>query len=114
MANLSGVGAFGAYTLTVTPEALHSGADGITANVNKLRDAFDKITNTARNTASYWQGEAGDAHRELFELIKPVMEEILARYSEHAGDLHDIASTYSGAEDSIVKEVESLPPSPLS
>jgi len=113
MAAVSGVGSFGAFTLKVTPEELKSKSQTITTEINNLRNALETMQNVARKTTQYWSGDAGDAHRELFESIAPIMDEVLNRYTEHNTSLDNIASNYIEAESEIVKASESLPNSPL-
>ncbi|MBE6758571.1 MAG: WXG100 family type VII secretion target [Ruminococcaceae bacterium] len=113
MAGISGTGPFGAFTLTVTPEELLGQAATIDTEVQGLRELLDRMLSMAEKTDFYWKGDAAEAHRELFESVRPQMEELLRRYTEHNADLKQIAERYIETEHQVVQETDSLPVSPL-
>lgn len=113
MAAISGTGPFGAFTLKVTPEDLKGKAQEISTQISSMRSSLDSMLSLAAKTVQYWTGDAADVHRELFESVRPLMEDVLNRYTEHNASLEQIADRYIETENQIVQDSESLPVSPL-
>lgn len=94
--------------LRVEPEKLQQTAEGINGRVTKLSAAFDSMREAMNRTNGYWIGEAGDAHRRAFLEQQPRREEILARLSEQAADLLQMAGVYVSVEKENVELTQSL------
>ena len=106
----SGTGGYSIETIRVSPEQLNTAAGQVTAKISNAKNHFDSISQLAENTAGFWSGDAGDKYRKLFVERKPEMEEIFARFREHASDLQTLAANYISKETEIKSLVEeSLP-----
>lgn len=106
MANTIGV-------LQVTPEEMQNAAAQLSGYLKTMEEAFASMKKTMAGTAWYWGGEAGDAHRRLFEGQISKTEEIIARYQEHITDLNAMSGVYSQAEQTAAAAAEQLPVSNL-
>ena len=99
-----------AIILRVNPEQLIAVSDQVTAKITSAKRAFGELSETAESTVNFWLGKAGDTYRKLFSEGKPAMEEVFARFSEHATDLKVIGAKYAGQEAEIKTIIqESLP-----
>lgn len=102
MANTIGV-------LQVTPEEMQSAASQLAGYLKTMEEAFASMKTTMQGTSGYWVGEAGDAHRRLYEGQISKTEEIIARYQEHVTDLNAMAGVYGQAEQTAAATAEQLP-----
>nr|WP_288827933.1 WXG100 family type VII secretion target [uncultured Clostridium sp.] len=115
MANLQSIdigalkSTFGSVTFKVTPEVLNSKANEVSSLIKKVRMEFEHLNTSINRTKAYWIGEAGDAHRKVYEDQKPGIDEILRRLEEHPRDLVSIAQTYTDTELEIKEYISSLP-----
>lgn len=96
-------------TLQVTPEEMQEAASQLSGYLSTMQECFSAMKNTMSNTIGYWVGEAGDAHRRLYENQVDKTEEIIRRYQEHITDLNTMAGVYSDAELKAAAEAEQLP-----
>lgn len=93
----------------VTPEVLQQKSQEVAAEVNKLRGLFADVQQAVNGTASFWQGEAGTAHRDAYNSHNEDFNTMLARLQEHVTDLNSIAGNYIEFENKI-KEIENVLP----
>ena len=100
-------------TLKVTPEEMVAAASELSGCVNRMNECFNQMKNLMAASNSYWVGEAGDAHRRLYEQQIPKTEEIISRYNEHVRDLNEMAGVYSEAESAADSIADELPASIL-
>lgn len=96
-------------TLKVSPEELAAAASELSAYVSNMNECFSQMQKTMTQSVSYWVGEAGDAHRQLYEEQVEQTREIIARYTEHVRDLHEMTGIYTEAESTVLNRVEELP-----
>ena len=96
-------------TLKVTPEEMAAAASELSGYVANMSECFTQMKNTMVQSASYWVGEAGDAHRQLYNEQVEKTEEIIARYTEHLRDLNAMAGVYSEAEAQAEAKADELP-----
>ena len=99
--------------LLVSPEDMQKAASTLSTQVNNMNTCFEQMKITMQQTVSYWVGEAGEAHRKLYEQQVEKTQEIIARYTEHVNDLNTMAGVYSEAETRAATLAEELPTSTL-
>ena len=99
----------GSVSLKVTPEVLTSKSSDVANRVSKMKTYFDDLQSLVQKTSGYWEGEAGDKHRQMYKELEDEIEEILLRLGEHPVDLVTIAQKYSDVELKIQEEIQSLP-----
>ena len=99
--------------LTVTPEEMQAAASELSGYVSVMSECFQQMRSTMTQTGGYWVGEAGEAHRKLYQDQTEKIDEIIARYNEHVRDLNEMAGVYSQAEQEAAAMVEELPMSLL-
>ena len=99
--------------LLVSPEEMEKAASALSTQVTNMKDSFDQMKATMQQTAAYWVGDAGEAHRKLYEQQVEKTKEIIARYTEHVNDLNTMAGVYSEAETRAATLAEELPTSTL-
>lgn len=100
-------------TLTVTPEELQNASSVLAGYVRNMEACFSEVKRTMNASSTYWVGEAGDAHRALYESKVSETEEFIARCEEHIRDLNEMAGVYTEAENTAINEIEQLPLSNL-
>lgn len=91
-------GSIGEYTLRVDPSDLQAQAGELQKYITSTRRLFDSVSSCFDGLANYWEGEASDAYRNRFTQMKPDVEEMFSRLSEHYTDLNSIAAVYTGVE----------------
>lgn len=96
-------------TLKVAPEEMIAAASELSGYVSAMNDCFTNMKNTMAQSSSYWVGEAGDAHRKLYQEQVAKTEEIISRYTEHVRDLNAMAGVYIEAEQTAQAKAEELP-----
>ena len=102
-------GITGHVTLKVTPEVLTSKSSEVANRVTKMKTYFDDLKALMEKTSAYWEGEAGDKHRQMYKDLIEEVDEILRRLGEHPVDLVTIAQKYSDVELKIQEEIQALP-----
>lgn len=96
-------------TLKVSPEEMQAAASELSGYVSTMNECFQQMKNTMDQTAIYWVGEAGNAHRDLYQAQVQKTEEIIARYNEHVRDLNTMAGVYAEAEAQAEEAADELP-----
>ena len=96
-------------TLKVSPEEMVSAASELSGYVSAMRECFQQMKSIMSQSETYWVGEAGDAHRQLYQDQVAKTEEIIARYTEHVTDLNTMAGVYSEAEAQAEAKSDELP-----
>ncbi len=95
--------------IVVTPEVLESKAREVREYIRVTESTFQDIENKVARTTAYWNGEAADHHRKLFNDEKAEIENILKRLKEHPKDLEIMAGVYKEAEAEVTKTNERIP-----
>ena len=95
--------------LKVTPEQMEAAASELSGYVSSMSECFQQMKNTMDQTAVYWVGEAGNAHRQMYQEQVTKTEEIIARYTEHVRDLYTMAGVYIEAEQTAQAMADELP-----
>lgn len=93
----------------VTPDILTNQASEVTNLIREVQTQFDAINTLVSKTKSYWIGEAGDAHRNMYDTQKERVEEMIRRLDEHPRDLVTMAQKYSETELQIKNLISELP-----
>lgn len=99
----------GDIEIKVKPEQLIAKADEVTQRLNKLKAAFSQMDALVNGSKSYWRGQAGDAHREIYKGEREAVDEMLKRLDEHPADLRAIALNYIEGEALVTQISASLP-----
>lgn len=100
-------------TLKVTPEEMQAAASELSGYISNMNNCFQRMKTTMDQTASYWVGQAGNAHRQMYLSQVAQTEEIIARYTEHVRDLNAMAGVYTEAEQTAQNLADELPMSIL-
>ena len=95
--------------LKVSPEEMQAMAATLSGYVRTMDECFRTIKNTMATSSVYWVGDAGNAHRALYEEQVEYTEQIVARYTEHVKDLNTMAGVYAEAEQTAQTAAEELP-----
>lgn len=94
--------------IKVTPAQLREKAQSVEIEVSNMQERLEDLENKLNGTASYWIGEAGDLHRELYKEQKSDVEIMIKRWSEHAKDLIEMADKYDNVEREVSNIATSL------
>ena len=100
-------------TLMVSEEEMQAAAAELSGYISNMDVCFQRMKRTMEQTCLYWTGDAGDAHRQLYQEQVETTEEILARYQEHVIDLNEMAGIYVQAATNIAAMIDELPVSEL-
>ena len=95
--------------LTVSPEEMQAAATELNGYVVQMQSSFNTMKKLMENSAQYWVGDAGNAHRSMYQEQVEQTEQIVARYTEHVRDLNAMAGVYSQAEQTATRQAEELP-----
>lgn len=95
--------------IKVTPEEMAAAASELSGYISTMNECFQQMKNTMQQCESYWVGEAGNAHRNLYQEQVAATEETIARYQEHVRDLNTMAGVYSEAEAQATAKADELP-----
>lgn len=96
-------------SFTVTPEVLLQKSQQIGAEVSRLRGLFGTVQQAVNETSAFWQGEAGEAHRNAYNSHTEDFDTMLVRLQEHVTDLNAIAGNYISFEQQVQQLEEALP-----
>lgn len=96
-------------SLTVEPDILLSQARAADSSINKMKNIFTELESIVNGTNSYWIGEAGDAHRQIYQGKKEEISDIFARLKEDVCDLQQMASLYAATENEVTEIANDLP-----
>lgn len=99
--------------MIVSKEEMRAAAAELSGYVANMDDCFQRIMQTMERTNSYWTGDAGDAHRQLYHEQIETTQEIIVRYQEHVADLNQMAGVYHETVVSIGALIDELPISDL-
>lgn len=95
--------------IKVSPAELSEKALEILARVKLVEQRFRQIEQSVIRSNGYWNGEAGELHRQVYQEQQDEREEILRRLREEVEDLQQIAGNYSESERQIKEMTSSLP-----
>lgn len=80
--------------------------EGQIANAERNWQNLCEVVNASRH---YWEGEAADSRRRLFEEAKQDVDTVIARLKKHPSNLLEMAGVYQDAEAKAADLVQSLP-----
>lgn len=95
--------------IKVETSILEARADAAEQKIQAVRNRFDRIGENVANSRSYWEGDAGDAHRREFQEYRDDIEEALSRFGENVADLRKIAGIYKEAKTATEQFGQDLP-----
>lgn len=95
--------------IKASPQALQDGASEVEKIARELQSRFQSVEEAVSRSEGYWQGDAAEAHRNVYREMKEDAEEILARFQEQAVDLRGIAANYLEAEQDVKNRAADLP-----
>ncbi len=95
--------------IKVDTAVLEARADKATKQIRKVENYFDSIGETVNRSASYWEGEAGEAHRREYTEYLEDVKESLNRFRENITDLQKIAGIYRENEKKVTEIGSELP-----
>lgn len=99
---------FQGIQIKVSPEVLYRQVDDVLGRIGRIEGHFSSIENKINNSTNYWKGEAGEAHRRVYQESKEGIEEVLNDFRQTAENLRTIAGTYENTEKTVVAEAQGL------
>lgn len=84
--------------IRVTPEALQAKAGEVSDSVDRIRKQWSKISETVKNSKTYWEGDASTEHQKKHKDAAEKVDHIIKRLGEHPTDLLSMAGIYTEAE----------------
>ncbi len=96
-------------TIKVNTAVLEARAEGAEKKIRTVENCFEEIGEIVNRSVSYWEGEAGDAHRREYAEYLEVVKESLTRFQENVTDLRKIAGIYRENEQANTETSNELP-----
>lgn len=96
-------------TIKVNSAVLEARAEGAEKQIMKVENCFEAVGELVNGSLSYWEGEAGDAHRREYAEYLDDVKESLARFRENVTDLCKIAGIYRENEKANAESGNELP-----
>lgn len=95
--------------IKVSTEELLGGAEQVQNTIINMEKRFAIIEDAVHRSEGYWRGEAAELHLELYEKLKPEIDEIMKRLKEHVIDLRTMAQVYTEGEREVKQVIHDLP-----
>lgn len=95
--------------LKVSAEQLNQWVENLEKRVASMEACFQNMKDTAANSLNYWQGDAGETHRDTFLEYQDDCDEVIARVREEANDLKQILRNYLGVMVETERMAQELP-----
>lgn len=102
--NFSMIGA----VLKVNPQVMYAKSYEVGKILSEMRRNFESMQTLVRNSERYWQGQAGDLHRNTYDKHQKQAEYIFRRLQEHVDELKQMGQNYEQAEQAAISAVENL------
>ena len=97
-----------AIELKVTPQELKNAANDISNQIRSVEQAFAQVERAINDSASYWEGDAGDHHRKYYKEVRKEVDGILKLLKNRPDDLLKMAGLYEESERKNVSAANSL------
>ncbi|MCD7887505.1 MAG: hypothetical protein LUG44_07805 [Clostridiales bacterium] len=88
---------------------LKTQADAVRTQLTAMQEQFETLRTVMSGTASYWTGEAAEAHRNAYTSQLDSIDAMLTRYEAYVTDLEIMAGVYETVEAAVQSAAESLP-----
>lgn len=95
--------------LKVSPDELRHAADQIEGQIAAIQRNWNNLCEVVGASRHYWQGDAADYGRRLFEETKQEVLEACGRLKEHPSNLLEMAGIYADAQTKAAEIIRSLP-----
>ena len=96
-------------TIVVKPEELVAKSAELHKKVTVLKSEFERMNNLMQKTNSYWLGEAGNYHRDMYNRSVENEAALLKSLEEYSNVLVQVAANYESTEGKLVAEAGALP-----
>ena len=95
-------------TVVADPVVLQDAAEKAHACIRDYRDGVAAITKLVSASSSYWQGEAAEAFRQVYQTELAKAERALESFEEYPKDLLAYAGIYSEVIDETQRQADSV------
>ena len=95
--------------IRVSPESLTAQADRVLQRIHSVEEHFQNMEKTVRQSANYWVGDAGDAHRQVYGEYAEEIRKMLDMMRKTASVLEAMAENYRTGETEAEAEAVGLP-----
>ena len=96
-------------TIVVKPEELVAKSAELHKKIAVLKSQFERMNNLMQKTNSYWLGEAGNFHRDMYNRSVEDEPTLIKSLEEYSNILVQIAANYETNENKLVMEAGALP-----
>lgn len=96
-------------TIRVSTEELMEASQQVQSSLNDMNSRFSSIAQAVNRSNGYWQGEAAENHRRVYQEMSKTVEEIMARLGEHVTDLQNMGQVYADSETEVTEMSSALP-----
>ena len=91
------------------PRELERAAQTVKTQIGRLTTIYQQTLSAVQHTGSYWIGEAGDVHRELFRSAAPDIQDMMKRMGDYTTELQQMAGVYTQAEQTATERSRGIP-----
>lgn len=95
---MSGIGD---ATIKVSTDVLRAKAEDVSKLVSELENVYSSIERKISTTSTYWIGDAGEQHRNMYKEQKDEVKNMVRRFREHTVELIEMADVYDGVERAV-------------
>ena len=88
----------GGIEIKVTPGVLDRRGMDLLNQINSTEELFSQIKDVVTRTSSYWKGDAGNHHRQMFREQEDEIRAIFRRLHDYPVNLNEISSRYKKVE----------------
>ncbi len=94
--------------LKVSPELLVKKAESILNDVVVLKQALERIEQKIDGTRSYWNGEAGEQYRQIYNEQRQEIKNIISRLEENPKRLMVVSNQYRDVDKEAAQAIDEL------
>lgn len=95
-------------SLRVSPEVLVEKAETVLKDILDLKQAFERVEQKIDGTNSYWNGEAGEQYRQIYNEQREDIRMITNKLQATPTKLREIGRSYMGTEKEAQEMSETL------
>lgn len=95
--------------IIVNTEEILQEAECVSERTKKMEQYFQNISDAVNRSQGYWQGDAAEEHRRMYQNCLGDIQEIVSFFYSNAESLRKIARNYNNEAAEDTRMVEDLP-----
>lgn len=86
------------FEIKASPDEMEKKAAEVEKEIAEIEKMWEKIKNIVQSSKNYWEGEASEAHQNIYRALEQDGDRVIKRLKEHPEELCNMAGWYSRAE----------------